>query len=118
MIFPVIELVDRYAIAKLKFSKTDGANHDEFEFYKHQLSNFKLETVQQELEDLYDIHSKIWSLEAELKTGREAELTLEEIGRRAIKIRDFNNQRIRLKNVIADKLGCVVKEIKQDHLSQ
>jgi hypothetical protein len=118
MIFPVIELVDRYAIAKLKFSKTLGANADEFEFYQHQLLAYDLESVQQELADLYEIHSKIWSLEAELKTGREAELALEEIGRRAIKIRDFNNQRIRLKNVIADKLGCVVKEIKQDHLSQ
>ena len=33
IIFPVIELVDRYSIAKLKFDKT-GANAAELEFYK------------------------------------------------------------------------------------
>lgn len=116
-IFPVIELVDRYSIAKLKFDKT-GANHDELDFYQHQVQQFDLTSVTDELELLYTIHSKIWALESELKTGREQELPLEEIGRRAIAIRDLNNQRVALKNTIAESLGCVVREIKKDHLSQ
>jgi hypothetical protein len=74
------------------------------------------------IEDLYinlmAIHNQIWELESELKTGREAELPLEEIGRRAIAIRDHNNKRIAIKNAIAERLGCGVREIKQDHLSQ
>ena len=117
MIFPVIELVDRYAIAQLKFYKTNGANAEELGFYQQQLLTHDLESISQELNALYEVHANIWSLEAELKAGRESELSLEEIGRRAICIRDFNNKRIRLKNSMADKLGCSVKEIKQDHLS-
>jgi hypothetical protein len=116
-VFPVIELVDRYAIAQLKFDKTQ-ANKLELEFYAEQLKSFDLTQIQDELTELYNAHSQIWSLESELKTGREAELALEEIGRRAIAIRDHNNKRIALKNLIAEKLGCVVREIKKDHLSE
>ena len=44
-------------------------------------------------------------------------LSLQEIGRRAIAIRDFNNQRIAYKNSVARILGHPVREIKQDHLA-
>lgn len=117
MIFPIIELVDRYTIAQLKFYKTQ-ANQAELEFYSTQLKNYDLDLVATELGELYNIHSHIWEKEALLKSGKEQELTLEEIGRRAIAIRDLNNKRIALKNSIAGKLGCLVKEIKQDHLSE
>lgn len=116
-VFPVIELVDRYSIAKLKFDKT-SANRDELEFYQQQVQRFDLTNVSKELEALYTIHSNIWTLEYALKTGREQELPLEEIGRRAIAIRDLNNQRVALKNKIAAQLGCSVREIKKDHISQ
>ena len=33
--FPVIELIDRYAIAKLKYGKTNGANYQEYNFYSN-----------------------------------------------------------------------------------
>jgi hypothetical protein len=115
--FPVIELVDRYSIACLKYDKTQ-ANKEEVDFYKQQLSKYDTSIVQNEIQELYNIHKQIWNLEAELKSGRENELPLNEIGRRAIAIRDLNNKRIKLKNLAAEKLGCDVKEIKQDHLSQ
>ena len=118
MIFPIIELVDRYTIAKLKFSKTSGANQEEVDFYKEQLRSHDLASVSQEIDMLYNIHSEIWSLESELKSGMEAQLELVEIGRRAIQIRDWNNKRIKLKNTIAEKLGCAVREVKSEHLSE
>lgn len=120
MIFPVIELVDRYAIAKLKLQKTKGSNQEEFEFYQGQLENqgHDIDKIKDDLDQLYNIHQQIWNLEAELKSGREAELALDELGRRAIMIRDLNNKRIQLKNKMAQQLGCVVREIKKDHLSQ
>lgn len=116
MIFPIIELVDRYTIAKLKFAKT-SANGEELSFYTEQLKSYNLSLVQDSIDQLYLIHSQIWELEYLLKTGREEELPLEEIGRRAIAIRNLNNQRVSLKNAIAEKLGCGIREIKQDHLS-
>ena len=120
MMFPVIELVDRYAISKLKFYKTNGANQEEFEFYIRQLdiSGYDIAKIHVELEQLYEIHKQIWNLEAQLKSGKESELSLEELGRRAIMIRNLNGQRIQLKNSMAKQLGCLVREIKKDHLSQ
>lgn len=120
MIFPVIELVDRYTIAKLKLEKTRGANWEEFDFYQKQLAicGYDLAQIDQDLVYLYNIHVQIWNLEAELKSGREAELSLEELGRRAVMIRNLNNQRVRLKNSMANQLGCAVREIKKDHLSE
>ena len=115
--FPVIELVDRYAIAQLKFDKTQ-ANYDELNFYKEQLKSYDLATIKPELDELYSIHRQIWNLESELKSGVEHQLSLDEIGRRAIEIRNWNNKRVCIKNSIAEQLGCTVKEIKKDHLSQ
>lgn len=117
IVFPIIELVDRYTIAKLKFNKT-GANIVELEFYQTQLDQFDTTDIMSDLVHLYEIHSEIWELEADLKKGAESNFPLEEIGRRAIKIRDWNNRRIALKNSMAEKLNCHVREIKQDHLSQ
>ena len=67
---------------------------------------------------LYKIHAAIWNLESELKSSMEAQLELAGIGRRAIEIRNFNNKRIQLKNAIAEKLGCSVREIKAQHISE
>jgi len=117
-IFPVIELIDRLAIAEIKFQRTAGANSEELNWYTDQSAQFDLESVADLYRDLVRIHNEIWELESLLKTGREQELSLEEIGRRAIKIRDWNNKRVAIKNQIAEKLGCVVREIKKDHLSQ
>jgi hypothetical protein len=115
--FPIIELIDRLAIAEVKFQRTD-ANEQELAWYKNQALHIDFDQIVNEYEDLKRIHNEIWNLEAELKSGREAELALEEIGRRAIAIRDHNNKRVALKNTIAEKLNCPVREIKQDHLSE
>jgi hypothetical protein len=44
-------------------------------------------------------------------------LPLDEIGRRAIAIRDWNNKRITYKNSIAALFSLEMREIKTDHLS-
>lgn len=41
---------------------------------------------------------KISILEADIRKGKEAELGLEEVGRRALEIRDINRERVALKN--------------------
>lgn len=118
IVFPMIELLDRYAIATVKFRRTSGANQDELYFYHQQIQELDLGQINDDLRSLQQIHEEIWDLEKELKSGREQELSLEEIGRRAIQIRDKNNQRVRLKNNMAQCLGCAVREIKHDHLSE
>ena len=115
--FPVIELFDRLAIAEVKWARTHS-NQEELKWYRDQIVQFDLSLIQSCFDELKNIHDTIWSLETELKSGHEADIGLEEIGRRAILIRDWNNKRIAIKNKIADLLGCNVKEIKKDHLSQ
>lgn len=116
-IFPVIELVDRLAIAEVKFKRTK-ANEEELLWYMDQSLRIDTSAIVDEYEQLKNIHNEIWELEAELKTGREAELALDEIGRRAIAIRNHNNKRVALKNIMAEKLNCSVREIKKEHLSE
>lgn len=115
--FPIIELVDRLVIAELKFEKTQ-ANLSELEWYRAQAQQYNFSLIQQELDNLKSIHSAIWQLESDLKSSREHLHTLEEIGRRAIEIRNLNNLRIQLKNSMAEKLNCPVREVKTDHLSE
>lgn len=116
--FPIFELVDRYTIARVKFDKTQ-ANLAELNFYQDQLTDYDLSNIQEELDELTKIHREIWKLESELKSGKEDQLELAEIGRRAIEIRNWNNKRIALKNSMADKLGQgYIREIKKDHLSE
>ena len=115
--FPVIELVDRLSIAEVKWQRTQ-ANAPELAWYQQQMTHLDIDSIRTELDQLKDIHNAIWELEKELKSGQEQLLPLEEIGRRAIAIRNFNNQRIQLKNKMALLLDCAVREIKNDHISQ
>lgn len=116
--FPVIELFDRLAIAEVKWART-RSNQEELEWYQQQITEKDMNAVWSDFQELKKIHDTIWGLEGQLKTGREAELPLEELGRRAILIRDWNNKRVAVKNHIADQLKTdQVREIKTDHLSE
>ena len=116
--FPVIELVDRYTIARVKYDKTSGANAAELDFYSAQIAKLDVELIQAELFVLEDIHRRIWALEDDFKKCRIDGADLSEIGQRALDIRDLNNYRVQYKNSIADKLNDLVREIKQDHTSE
>lgn len=117
MIFPVIELVDRLAIAQVKHEIT-GANDAELNWYLDQFNQLDFAHIQTELAQLKAVHQQIWALESDIRQGKEHNLGLEEIGRRALEIRDWNNQRVKLKNLMAAKLHCTVREIKKDHASE
>lgn len=117
IVFPVIELIDRLAIAEIKFERI-GSNHDELTWYQDQVKQFDLSSIKDEFAELKLIHNTIWNLESLLKSNQEDKLSLEEIGRRAIEIRNWNNKRVALKNIIAEKLGCIIRETKHNHLSE
>jgi hypothetical protein len=116
--FPAVELLDRLAIARVKWRRTQ-ANNEELRYYEEQARGLNIDSeCDAAMQELEIIHDTIWELEKELKSGREQELPLEEIGRRAISIRDHNNRRIKYKNLLAERVGCPVREIKKDHLSE
>lgn len=62
---------------------------------------------------------EIWNLEHELRKCAEgtAPWPLDEVGRRAIKIRDLNRKRIEYKNLLNDLVKSPFRETKVNHLS-
>lgn len=111
--FPVIELVDRYTIARVKYRRLAGANAAELAFYTEQIQNLDLSQLNQDLLKLEQIHEQIWDMEDDFKKCRLDGVDLSEIGRRAIAIRDLNNYRIDLKNRLAHQVNSQVFEIKK-----
>lgn len=115
---PALELIDRLCIARVKHARTNGANQVELDWYENQFRQLpQSDELDSNIQAITDIHNAIWDLEWQLKSGVEQMLSLTEIGRRAITIRNFNNKRITYKNSIARILGHPVREIKQDHLA-
>jgi hypothetical protein len=109
----LIELVDRYCIAKVKFSKL-GNNSEEVEFYTEQMQKFGMAKIEHDLEELIQIHTQIWDMEDDFKKCVvELKYPMDEIGRRAIKIRDINIDRYAIKNKIAEKLNDPIRERKK-----
>lgn len=110
--FPVMELVDRYTIAQVKYDRTSGANQAELDFYEQQMNSIDKILIWDELQALKILHNKIWSLEDDFKKCKIDGTDLAEVGRRALEIRDYNQFRVNLKNAVASKLNDPVREIK------
>ena len=118
MKFPIIEIVDRYAIAVVKYAKTQGTNQEELDFYLEQMQSVNISSEHELILELVEHHRFVWSLEDDFKKGRINSESLEEIGRRAIQIRDQGYRRTQLKNMLAELAGDTIKDIKQDHSSE
>jgi len=119
MKMPLSDILDRYSILILKQRRLP--QHEDI---NKACIQFKMEIdihedqdfVQEHLEALIAVNGKIWDLESDIRRGKEGELGLEEVGRRALMIRDLNTERVRLKNLAAERLG-EFKEVKVDHAS-
>ena len=118
MKFPVIEIVDRYTIAVVKHEKTNGANQEELYFYLEQMKEANINPSDVKVIELIEHHSYVWSLEDDFKKAKIDALPLEEIGRRALYIRDIGYKRVTLKNALAELFNDPVREIKQDHITE
>lgn len=92
------DVVDRYNICRLKQEKGNIDSSKEI----HELSEamLKYENILPCIERLYELNSKIWDLEADIRAENEAILGLEEIGKRALQIRDLNAVRNDIKKEI------------------
>lgn len=65
---------------------------------------------------LTQMNFEIWNLENEIRKGGEDKFTLQEIGERALKIRDLNRKRVQYKNKLNELSGF--REVKVNHRSQ
>lgn len=118
---PTFEVLDRYSIWKLKYERIGGEEvEDAFIYHLSEVCkiNRRFPTLKSCTDELYNLNAQIWDLEADLRKGQEGELGLEEVGRRALKIRDINKLRITVKNKIIDITGEGYKDIKINHCSE
>ena len=84
------------------------------DFYLEQLKSININPINNKIIELIEHHSYVWSLEDDFKKGRIDQLPLDEIGRRAIHIRDIGYKRQDLKNALAEFIDIDnVREIKQ-----
>jgi hypothetical protein len=113
--YPISEIADRYSICLLKQERTTENLDEELALYEKELKNYL--NIMEIVDRLYDINGKIWDLEADIRMGRDGELGFEEIGRRAIKIRDLNKNRIAIKNLIVSGYNEGFMDIKINHAS-
>jgi hypothetical protein len=115
MKMPISEIADRYSIALLKQERANADNQLE-------IDTLYAEVVQYGgaiafVNKLKDINGKIWDLESDIRKGKEAELGLEEVGRRAIMIREFNKIRVGYKNEMVKIYEEGFEDIKMNHAS-
>jgi hypothetical protein len=116
MKMPISEIADRYSIAILKKKRANAQNDEEINSLKSEI--LKYEEIDSFIENLIEINGKIWDLESDIRKGKEEELGLEEVGRRAIKIRGFNKIRVGYKNQMVKKYGEGFEDIKMNHGSE
>lgn len=67
---------------------------------------------------LNQMNIEIWNLENEMRKGNEDKFSLQEIGKRAICIRDYNKKRVDYKNEINRLTELGFREFKIRHRSQ
>lgn len=114
MKFPIVELLDRYCIAQVKKEKLGNMAFEEFIFYEEQLqeSGIDLQKFKGHIENLINVHRSIWSLEDDFKKNRIDQTPLEEIGRKALQVRDLNARRYQIKERLAVIANEAYKEVK------
>jgi hypothetical protein len=110
------EMIDRYSICKVKSEKTSLDNSREMNDLWNDIKEYK--DFEPYIEKLHNLHSEIWDLESDIRSGNESLLGLEEVGRRAIALRDMNKIRINIKNEINSKYNEGYREIKLNHGSE
>jgi len=120
IITPVPEVADRYTIALLKIERLDASEIDvpemqrQIDYYKEglDLDNPDLADL---VDKLYHVNGLMWDAEHAIRKGQDEGLGLEEIGKRAIRIRDLNRDRMKVKNDIIDLTGDGFKDAKMNY---
>lgn len=126
MRYPLDELLDKRSIIQLKIERISEENNElrkEYQDYTNAIEEYIVEEIctEKDVEEwykqLYEANVRIWDLEADIRQGKEGKLGLEEVGRRAIAIRENNGKRVKIKNDIVAQTGVGYKGIKINHAS-
>lgn len=112
------DVIDRWTIAHLKCYRGKVNTYAECEEYRVYSENYDQKAIKEAFDGLLKANGDIWNLESDIRKGKEGELGLEEVGRRALQIRDFNKERINIKNKLNERFNEGFIEEKVNHVSQ
>lgn len=112
------DVVDRWTIAHLKCYRGKVDTYLECEEYREYSENYDANIIKESFDGLLKANGDIWTLESDIRQGKEGELGLEEVGRRALAIRDLNAGRIKIKNQLNEHFKEGFEEVKVNHASQ
>lgn len=127
MKMPLPILVDCYTILKLKMDRFSPEQKEkephletEFKIYHDIIQKYRgqFAALDNWVNELYKINGRIWDLEWEIRQGKDGKFALEEIGRRALLIRDINRERNIVKNKIVKETGAGFPDYKIGHASE
>lgn len=95
------DMFDKWSILRMKVRLLDSIC-DEYIEIKKEIKQYDTGYFDS-LADLIEANSKIWILEADIRNGKD--MPLEEVGKRALQIRDINKMRVDAKNKINKIFG-------------
>lgn len=105
---PLFDTIDRFTIIelkreRLKDEKDRAAVENEYDYYKCVLDAYRDEAVPikaEWLESIKEINARIWDVEADIRNARRNNLTNEEVGVLAVRLRDLNDERTKRRDNI------------------
>lgn len=113
------EMFDRFTILLRKNHFDSNTYNKQVQEYKKLMKDWGLPIeLIESLCLLQMINTDIWNLESDIRKGKEGKLGNEEVGRRALAIRDINNKRIEMVNKLNILFGVDQQEKKYEHASQ
>lgn len=116
------DVIDRWSISKLKAERIGNKeNIREYQSFEEGRKYLQKKYLNMYIDDffkhIYNINVMIWDLEADLRQGK-LDGVLSEVGRRAIEIREHNNLRVQVKNIINKLTHTGFQDIKKNHISE
>ena len=123
IITPLPEVADRYTICQLKLERLDHKQIDvdsmkeQLEYYKKGIDFTNTQLIKLS-KDLYNINGRIWDTEGSIRAGLDDELGYDEIGKRAVQVRDLNRVRMSIKNDITELTGEGFKDCKMNYAGE
>jgi hypothetical protein len=129
MRYPLDELLDKRSIIQLKIERGNNSVdkerlRKEYQDYTQAIDEFIADEIctREQIEtwhsELYEANEKTWNLEDNIRKGQTGHLSLEEVGRTALAIRESNGIRVGIKAKVVSTTGIGYREIKINHASE